>query len=411
MERPNILWLESLSSRGIRPGLDNIRGLLAALGDPQKGIRTVHVAGSDGKGSVCCMLESILLSAGYRTGMFTSPHILRVNESIRIDGTDISDELFDDYLSKVRKASSDSGIECTNFEALTACALLAFRNEGVDIAIVEVGMGGRLDATNLVEPEVTVINGISLEHTRYLGPDIKSIASEKAGIMKAGVPCVTANTGEALRVIEERATELSCPLTIVDKDDITITELAPDHTTVRYGCGTYRIGMPGSYQGCNAAIAVEAVRLLKDAEKIVQFIPIGLDSTRWPVRMEKIEGLPLVVDGTHTKKGAEYLAKDISDIYGKVVLVTAMLEDKDLEGVAEILSGIATEVLVSAPDSPRAAPSETLASCYRKHHPDVTVCGSVGKAVEQALKKDGPILVTGSFRTAEECLRWLRARR
>ena len=411
MERPNILWLESLSSRGIRPGLDNIRGLLAALGDPQKGLRTVHVAGSDGKGSVCCMLESILRSAGYRTGMFTSPHILKVNESVRIDGEDISDVLLDGYLSKVREASSDSGIECTNFEALTACAILAFRTENVDIAIIEVGMGGRLDATNVVEPEVTVINGISLEHTRYLGPDIASIASEKAGIMKAGVPCVTANTGEALKVIEDRAEELSCPLTVVDRDDVTVTELASDHTAVRYGCSTYRIGIPGSYQGCNAAVAVEAVRLLRDADRIIQFIPIGLDSAYWPVRMEKIDGFPLIVDGTHTRKGAEYLAKDIPLIYGKVVLVTAMLEDKDLEGVAEILSGIATEVLVSAPDSPRAADPEALASHYRKHHSKVTVCGSIGEAVEQALKKDGYILVTGSFRTAEECLRWLKARR
>ena len=197
----HIGWLEGLSSRGIRPGLNSIKSLLGALGDPQDGMRLIHVAGSDGKGSVCCMLESILLSAGYSTGLFSSPHILKVNESIRIDGKDISDNELDSVLGEVRKASESSGCACTNFEALTACALLCFRKRGVDIAIIEVGMGGRLDATNIITPEVSVINNISMEHTAYLGDTIGKIAFEKAGIMKPGVPCVTINTGETLEVI------------------------------------------------------------------------------------------------------------------------------------------------------------------------------------------------------------------
>lgn len=404
-------WLEGLSVRGIRPGLENIRNLLDALGEPQRSRRFIHVAGSDGKGSVCCMMESILKAAGYRVGMFTSPHILSVTECIRIDGKNISDALLERYLLQVRFAADAIGCECTYFEALTACALAAFRNEGTDINIIEVGMGGRLDSTNVLEPDVTVINNIGMEHTQYLGPDIESITAEKAGIMKPGVPCVTINTGKALEVIRRHADELGCPLIVIDPEDVDVTRCRPDHTMVRYNCNTFRIGLPGSYQGRNAALAVETVLALKDASSIRHFIPIGLDMAKWPARMEKLDDLPLILDVTHTAKGAEYLVKDISAIYGKVILVTAMLGDKDLNGVAKLLSPIADKILVSSPDSPRAAPSEELAAYYRKYHDDVTVYGTVGEAVDAALGMGGTVLVTGSFRTAEDCLRWLARNR
>lgn len=403
-------WLESLSTRGIRPGLESITCILDALGSPQKTYRTIHVAGSDGKGSVCCMLESILISAGYKVGMFTSPYVISVNESIRIDGRDISDEELEENLLMIRE-TSERTCRCTNFEALAACAFLAFKEACVDIAIIEVGMGGRLDATNVLEPDVTVINNISMEHTQYLGNDLRSIAAEKAGIMKPGVPCVTINTGDALNVIESRSVEIGCPLICVDSDDIDILNCAPDHTLIRYGCRTYRLGLPGSYQGRNAALAIEALLCLKDSAKIRQFITIGLDAAFWPCRMQKLDDLPIILDATHTVKGAEFLSTDIERIYGKVILVTAMLSDKDLEGVAKNLSKITAKVLVSSPDSPRAADAETLASCYRKYHDDVTVYGTVPEAVEAALDQEGTVLVTGSFRTAEDCLRWLRKKR
>jgi dihydrofolate synthase/folylpolyglutamate synthase len=281
----------------------------------------------------------------------------------------------------------------------------------MDICLIEVGMGGRLDATNVIVPEVCIINNIGMEHTQYLGDSIVSIAAEKAGIMKPKVPCITINTGEALEIIESRASELECPLTIVNPDDIDILGCYPDHTMIRYGCSTYRLGLPGSYQGRNAALAIEAVLALKDSARIRQFIPIGLDDAFWPYRMQKMDGMPLVIDVTHTKKGAEYLRADIERIYGKVTLVTAMLSDKDLDGVAQTLSGIASKVLVSAPDSPRAATAESLAACYRKYHDDVTVFATVGEAVESAMKEEGTILVTGSFRTAEDCLKWVRKTR
>ena len=404
-------WLDGLSSRGIRPGLDNIRALLEALGNPQDGGRFIHVAGSDGKGSVCCMLESILVAAGYRVGMFTSPHIMSVTECIRVDGKEVSEAFLERYLYRVRWAADACGCECTGFEALTACAFLVFADEGTDIGIIEAGMGGRLDSTNVIVPDVAVINSIGLEHTRFLGPDIGSIAGEKAGIMKPGVPCITINSGKALEVIAERADRTGCPLVVVDPEDIDVAELAPDHTMIRYGCGMYRLGLPGSYQGRNAALAIETVLAMRDAPSIRHFIPVGLDTARWPARMEKLDGLPLILDVTHTVSGAVFLRDDIERIYGRVVLVTAMLSDKDLDGVARLMSQVSSKVLVSSPDSPRAAPAEELAAHYRRYHDDVTVYGTVGEAVDQALHTGGTVLVTGSFRTAEDCLRWLARRR
>ena len=410
MEQGGVHWLENLAGRGIKPGLENITALLGSLGDPQKGLRAIHVAGSDGKGSVCCLLESILLSAGYSTGMFTSPHILSVNECIRIDGKDIDDIYLDRLLLDIKDAAKRAGCECTNFEALTACALKAFTDRKVDIAIIEVGMGGRLDSTNIIEPEVTVINGIGLEHTQYLGRDLESIASEKAGIMKPGIPCVTINTGIALDVIKERSKEIGCPIAVIDPEDIEVTGLTQDRTMIRYACDTYSIGLPGSCQGRNAALAIEAIRSLDDSDRIEQFIHIGLEDARWPARMQKLDGYPIILDVTHTCKGAECLMRDVERICGRVTLVTGMLSDKDLDGVASLLSKISKKVIVSSPDSPRAADKEILAACYRKYHDDVTVYDSIGAALDAALKEDGMILVTGSFRTAEDCLRWLRTR-
>ena len=403
-----IEWLNGLSTKGIRPGLGSISALAKALGNPQEGLRTIHVAGSDGKGSVCCMLESILISAGYRVGMFNTPYILSVNESIRIDGRNIDDGLLDSYLLRVMKGSEEHAIDCTNFEALTACAFLCFREEKVDIAIIEVGMGGREDATNIIVPDVSVINNISLEHTAFLGDTVEEIAWQKAGIMKPGVPCVTINAGAALETLRRCSAEIGCPLISVDPDDISITASRPEYIMMRYGCDCFEIGIPGRHQARNAALAVEAIRCLKDSSRISPFIRIGLESAHWPFRMEKLPDRSIVLDVTHTRKGAECLAEDISEIYGKVVLVTAMLSDKDLDGVAETLSKIAKKVLISSPYSPRAADKEELASCYRRYCDDVEVFDTVGEAVEQALKNDDIILVTGSFRTAEDCLRWLR---
>jgi len=403
-----IEWLDSLQTRGIRPGLENIQCLARGLDDPQNTFRTIHVTGSDGKGSVCCFLESILREAGLRTGMFTSPQILRINECIRIDGKEIDDDTLDSLLLDVKTVAERDSIECTNFEALTACAFHAFRDADVDIGVVEVGMGGRLDSTNIITPDVTIINNIELEHRSFLGDTLGAIASEKAGIMKMGIPCVTINNGEVLDVIKTRAKDLGCPLTVVNPENIEVNNNCSDHLDFSYKRMNYSSGLPGRFQANNAALAIEAIGLLKDSQNVEPYIKQGLSQACWHYRMEKLEEYPIVLDVTHTRKGAECLAADVSEIYGKVTLVTGMLNDKDLDGVAHILSKIASKVYVSAPDSPRAASPEILAADYSKFHNDVITCATIGDAMEQALKNEGIILVTGSFRTVEDCLRWLR---
>jgi dihydrofolate synthase/folylpolyglutamate synthase len=191
---------------------------------------------------------------------------------------------------------------------------------------------------------------------------------------------------------------------------VDVIESREDHVLIRYMCRTHRIGLPGRHQARNAALAISAIRSLRDSGRIVQFMDIGLESARLPARMEKLDGVPIILDATHTRKGAECLRDDIGEIHGKVLLVTGMLSDKDLRGVAEALSPIASKVYVSAPDSPRAADKEALASCYRMYHNDVSVYPTVGEAVKKALEEGTTVLVTGSFRTAEDCLRWLETR-
>ena len=412
----NMAWFENLGSRGIKLGLDNMTELLERLGNPQEGVRFVHVAGTDGKGSVCAMIESILNASDIRAGAFTSPHIQKVNECIRLAGEDISDADLIDILSRVRPCVEDMASEgkvCTSFEVLTACALLYFKLVSVEIAVVEVGMGGRMDSTNVIVPEVSVINNIGMEHTAYLGNTIEEIAFEKAGIMKPDVPCVTINDGPALEVLMRRSEEIGAPLTQVSASEVEVVNSRPDAIEMIYRGELFEVALPGRHQAGNAALAIGAVSLLRDyEERIREHVVEGLATVSWPCRMQKMMAMPIVVDVTHTLAGAKCLARDVSEIYGKVVLVIGMLSDKDLDGVSRELAPIAERVFVTAPDSPRAASPETMADVMSKYHDDVTVVPTVADAMEAAMecREDLNVLVTGSFRTAEDVLRWFQER-
>ncbi len=409
-------WFENLGSRGIKLGLDNMTELLERLGNPQEGVRFVHVAGTDGKGSVCAMIESILNASDIRSGAFTSPHIQKVNECIRLAGEDISDADLIDILSRVRPCAEDmvsEGKVCTSFEVLTACALLYFKLVSVEIAVVEVGMGGRMDSTNVIVPEVSVINNIGMEHTAYLGNTIEEIAFEKAGIMKPDIPCVTINDGPALEVLMRRSEEIGAPLTQVSASEVEVVNSRPDAIEMIYRGELFEVALPGRHQAGNAALAIGAVSLLRDyEERIREHVVEGLATVSWPCRMQKMMAMPIVVDVTHTLAGAKCLARDVSEIYGKVVLVIGMLSDKDLDGVSRELAPIAERVFVTAPDSHRAASPETMADVMSKYHDDVTVVPTVADAMEAAMecREDLNVLVTGSFRTAEDVLRWFQER-
>lgn len=413
---PNMAWYAGLSGRGMRLGLEDETELLERLGRPQDGIRLIHVAGTDGKGSVCAVMEAVLRESGYSVGMFTSPEILRINESIRIGGLEIEDADLEQIMGLVREqaeAMAAEGRPCTSFEVLTAAALLFFNMVSAEIAIMEVGMGGRLDSTNVIRPEVAVINNIGIEHTRFLGSTIEEIASEKAGIMKPGVPCVTMNPDPVFDVIRRHAEEIGCPLRRIMAEDVNVISSGAESVDMEYRGTVYSVQLPGRHQARNAVLALEALSELPDyEERILPNIHSGLEAVMWPCRMQKLMADPIIVDVTHTVGGARCLREDISEIYGDVVLVIGMLSDKDVDGVMRELAPVCSKVFVTEPRSPRARSAEETAGIVGRHHEVDGTFPEFSDAMDAAMEARGDrnVLVTGSFRMAEGVLRWLAER-
>ena len=406
-------WLHNLTRLGIKLGLKNITELLARIGNPQDSFKTIHVAGSDGKGSTCAYIYSVLREAGIKAGLYSSPQIVDFNERISVDGKDISDEeflLLAYEVMVVVESMKDEGYDCTFFESTTALAFLYFQRKGVECAVIEVGMGGRYDATNVINPEVTVITNISKEHTQMLGDTIPEIAIEKAGIIKDGIPVITCNTGPALNEISNIARSMDSELVVVD--DVTLIEMCQTSSIIEYHGERYEVGIPGSYQAMNAAMAIEALSRVRLSKDLKPYIKDGLRNTVWPGRMQKIDGLPLIVDVTHTRNGMVALSKDILEIYGKVTVVFGILSDKDLVGISECVAKMAEQVIVTEPDSDRAMDVSEVSRVMGLRMDDVIVSDSVEDAIETALEnmRGSAVLVTGSFRMAEGAMRWLKKR-
>ena len=405
-------WLNGLQMHGIKLGLENISELLNRMDNPQNSYPCIHVAGSDGKGSTSAIMASILGKSGLKVGLYTSPDILKLNERIQINGVPISDSDIDHILGAIRHYAGDmaeSGFTVTFFEAVTALAFRYFSDEKVDIAIIEVGMGGRFDATNIINPLVSVITNISMEHTAYLGDTLSKIAFEKAGIIKPGIPCVTANTGEALKTIEDTAVSRNAPLTAVNPDSVGILKCDAHGTDFEFDGITHRVSIPGRNEAKNAALALTALSKLPFWEKIESFADEGLTEVRWPCRMEPYPD-GIVIDVTHTTAGAEGLAADISEIYGKVILVLGMLSDKNIGEICGILSKVSKKTIVTAPDCSRANSINDTLAHMREFRYDAESAPSVAEAIETALKIREPgdiILITGSFYMAKEALLWM----
>ncbi len=413
---PNTEWYAGLSNRGVRLGLEDERELLGRLGSPQDSLRILHVAGTDGKGSVCSLMESVLIASGCSVGMFTSPEILSVNECIRIAGAEIEDADLEQVMGVVRteaEAMAAEGRPCTWFEVLTAAALVAFRTAGVEFAVLEVGMGGRLDSTNVVVPESCVINNIEMEHGRFLGSTLEEIAEQKAGIMKPGVPCATMNPDPVFRVLEARSAEVGCPLRRIMPEEVGVVSMDPRSIVMEYREEQFRVGLPGRHQARNAVLAMACLAALPDfEERIRPSLHRGLEDAAWPCRMQKLLADPIVVDVTHTVGGARDLASDVSEIYGRVVLVIGMLSDKDVDGVMRELAPVAERVVVTEPPSPRAMPYQEAAEAASRHMRVDLACPTVAGAMDAAMgmRRDETVLVTGSLRMAEGVLRWLNQR-
>jgi dihydrofolate synthase/folylpolyglutamate synthase len=400
-------------------GLESIATLAGDLGNPQLAAPCAHIAGTNGKGSTAAMLESILLAAGLRTGLYTSPHLERINERIRIDGEDISDADFAALWTRV-KASIErlmaSGALAANpsfFECVTAMAFLAFAEHRVDFAVYEVGMGGRFDATNIVRPEIAVITPIDFDHENFLGHSIEEIAGEKAGIVKPGAWVVTsAERPEARAVIARRCKELDARLFEVDDwwrivrmEDLDGRYRAEVSTADSEGALAIEPPLPGRFQIRNALTAATAARLLaRRGFRITdEAIARGIAATRWPGRLERLANRPAVyLDGTHNPAGARELLNFWKENFAgrRILLVYGAMRDKAVDEIAGMLFPRADTVILTQPRQPRAVSASLLGEMTGHLASDFHVVADPFEALERALEMAHPedaVFATGSL--------------
>jgi len=389
-----LAWLYGTQRFGIKLGLENIQRLLGALQVPAKEQRIVHVAGTNGKGSVCAMIDAICRAQGYRTGLFTSPHLVTFRERIRVDGEMIAEEEVAKGLATIRSLISDWEPYPTFFEIATALALIHFKECGCEVIAFETGLGGRLDATNAVQPVVTVITPIGYDHQSWLGNTLEEIAGEKAGIIKARVPAVSAAQEPAAeKVLRARAAECEAPLQIVSE---------PYTTTP--------LSLAGAHQKQNASLAIAALRS-GGIEVQEPAIARGLASVDWPARFQRW-GESIIIDGAHNPAGATILAQTWREIFGdqSATLILAVLNDKDVPGICQVLAPICASVLLPTIRSERALPPEELARALSAITPSLhySIAPSLRDALDQARSGSNPILLTGSLHFAGEALAELR---
>lgn len=417
-------WLYGRETMGIKFGLGNTLKLLAKLGDPHRRFRSVHVAGSNGKGSVSAMTASVLQEAGYVTGLYTSPHLVDFRERMRVDGKCIPEASLLKLIEEVREiAESATAPEerLTFFELTTGIAFAYFADAGVEEAVVEVGMGGRLDATNVITPDCSVITRIGLEHTKYLGSTLGAIAGEKAGIIKHGVPVVAMDQeDEVIDVIRRTAAGREAPLKVVGRDvgfEVLSSTLDGTEVHIEELDATVRVPLIGKYQGANCAVACGTVAELMRRGVYIpdEALVNGLAKVRWPGRMEIVARSPTIMfDVTHTPDGAREVASEVRRLMGGgLVLVMGVLDDKDLEGIATQFGPLARSAVATAPSTPRAFTSGTVADALRLHCPSVESVPEVSRALDRAMELASPddvVLVTGSLYTIGEAYRWLDGR-
>jgi dihydrofolate synthase / folylpolyglutamate synthase len=413
--------------------LENIAILLDRLGRPHRAYPVVHVAGTNGKGSTAAFVERILREAGFHTGLNTSPHLERINERIRISGEEISDERFAAVFTRIHGviegllAEGALRAHPTYFECVTALAFEAFAQERVEFAVIEVGLGGRLDATNVVTPVVSVITRIDFDHENYLGHSLAEIAGEKAGILKPQVPAVIgAQLPEARDVLLEKAKELVCPV-VESSEAFRVEEETAEEGCVRVKVEDtvsgemfpLRLRLPGKFQLENALNALAAAQILRNREYrlSVEDIVRGLNSAEWPGRLERLQTRPAVyLDGAHNPGAARELARFLEENFAerKVYLIFGAMRDKAVDEVTGLLFPHAYEVIFTQPGTPRAVSATQLAELAGDHAAKFTVIPDAEQALESALAKAKPedaIFITGSLYLVGEMRHLWKARR
>lgn len=405
-------WLQSLPRLSGEPGLDRMKALLAALGDPQKRGRYVHIAGTNGKGSVAAFTANILQKAGFKTGLTISPYVLDFRERFQIDGQMIPPETLERLAAKVRAAAETLAETPVQFEAVTALALCWFDEEHCDVAVLETGLGGRFDATNAVENTlVAAITRIDLDHTELLGDTVEKIAAEKAGIVKPGCIAVTypVQEKEALQAIAAACIREKADLVAPEAEDIHLRRGGLFENRMEYGGYEVNLALPGAHQACNAAMAIEiALALWRQGLDIPdEAILEGLEATRFPARIEVLRSQPLVLlDGSHNPAGAAALAATLGaqKLPQKPAAVLGVLADKAAAEMLRALGDSFSTIYAVTPDCPRAMSADELARLASQELPEVPAypCADLGQALDTALGLPQGAVVCGSLYLAAQ---------
>jgi len=392
--KKTLAWLYGTQRFGIKLGLENIERLLQELKLPGKDQRVIHVAGTNGKGSVCAMIDSICRAQGYRTGLFTSPHLVTYRERIQVDGEMIVEEEVAVGLETIRAHIRDWKPHPTFFEITTALALMHFKEHDCELIVLETGLGGRLDATNAVQSVVSVLTPIGYDHQEWLGHSLEEIAAEKAGIIKSRIPVASAlQEPAAEKVVRARAAECDAPVEMVTQP----------YTKSR-------VALAGAHQKQNASLAIAALRfggiaIGEDA------IDRGLADVHWPARFQIWEDR-IIIDGAHNPAGANVLAKTWRDQLGdeRATIILAVLSDKDVAGIWRALAPIAQRLILPPARNERALPPQKVALIVRPMSPDlsISIASSLDHAFQQAQAERERLLVTGSLHFAGEALAKLR---
>ena len=400
----SLAYLESLNIFGIKLGLERIQKLLARLDLPQERYRTIHVTGTNGKGSVSAMLAGILRHSGIRTGFYSSPHLVSYTERMRVDGQPISEQEFADCLSTIRGYIDQmvaEGEECpTQFEVLTALAFFYFALKHVEYAVIEVGLGGLLDSTNVITPEVAVITNVTLEHADRCGGTLAGVAQHKAGIIKDDVPVVTAAQGAPLEIIRQTAAEKNADLFVAGEDfSSEFISLADNYQCLEFTSELlgvvkepYSLHLLGKHQIENSAIAVMTAQLIHNLDDRItnKTIDDALSLVSWPARFERLElgQQKCIVDGAHNPAGMQALRESL-DMYAPAqerVLLLGILKDKDIDSMLNILLRPNDTVVVTVPHSARAADPQSLARLVAAHVQHVEAIADNGEALDRALE-------------------------
>jgi len=423
----SLRYLEEIQNSGIKFGLDNVQELLKSLGEPHHQYPCVLVAGSNGKGSVCAMLVRILELNGYRAGLYTSPHLVSYQERIRIGRADVTKKDFAAALTLIKKKIEELILEKkllsppTHFEILTCLAFYYFAWKKVDIAVMEVGMGGRFDATNVVDPKVSVITTISSEHQKFLGKTLREIAFEKAGIIKPGVPVVCGvKVRTAITEIRKRAEELNAPFHEVffPADRFKIHEHADGYSfeyRTQRASYSFSPALPGEHQGKNAAVAIAAAEQLNKVWKNLKTerIQKGVETAVWPGRLEKINDSPdVILDGAHNVEGAQALGHFLKKFaHSPMILIFAIMRDKKIKDLADILFPLSDSVILTKFPYYRSAQPEEIKRKTQKYADKIKIEPDLNKAMFMACEMAAPkgtVVVAGSLFLVGEVKKYWR---